>query len=105
MVYQTIRQDPATQSVTIDILGAADYIPPQKDLVRVKSIKGYWKFTPLGGNRVEVVYQVHNDPGGSLPAWLVNSVAVSQPFNTLLNMRKMINLPRYRNAAFDFIRE
>jgi len=105
VVYQTISQDPENQSVTVNILGVADYIPPQKDLVRVKKIKGYWRFTPLGGSRVEVVYQVHNDPGGSLPSWLVNSAAVSQPFNTLLNMRKMVNHPKYRKAGYDYIKE
>jgi len=105
VVYQTIRQDPASQCVTIDILGAADYIPPQKDLVRVKGIKGYWKFTPLAGNRVAVIYQVHNDPGGSLPAWLVNSAAVSQPYQTLLKMREMVKLPKYRNTTYPDIKE
>lgn len=105
VVYNTISQDPENKSITVNILGVADYIPPRKDLVRVKKIKGYWRFTPLADNSVEVVYQVHNDPGGNLPSWLVNSVVVSQPYHTLLNMIKMVNHPKYQNTQFNFIKE
>jgi len=104
-VLNTISQDPKNRIVTIKIEGVPEYIPPQKGLVRVKMIKGYWQFTPLENSCTKVVYQVHNDPGGDLPSWLVNSVAVSQPYNTLLNMKKIVSHPKYQEARYEFIKE
>jgi hypothetical protein len=46
---------------------------------------------------------VLSDPGGGLPAWLVNAVSISQPFNTLENLTKIVKDEKYSDAAFDFI--
>ena len=105
VVHNRVSQDPENRNVTIHITGVPDYIPSRKGLVRVKMIKGFWKFMPMGNGLVEVVYQVHNDPGGGLPSWLVNSVVVTQPYNTLLNMKKMVSRQKYQRAHFDFIKE
>jgi hypothetical protein len=105
VVHNNISQNPETRRVTIHITGEPDYIPPQKEFIRVKMIDGFWEFTPVGNGFVEIVYQVHNDPGGGLPSWLVNSVVVTQPYNTLLNMKKMINQSKYQTPHYDFIKE
>lgn len=105
IVHNTISQLSPGGAVTIDILGVPDYVPQKKGLVRVSMIKGYWQFTPLENGFAEVIYQVHNDPGGDLPSWLVNSVVVSQPYYTMVNMRKIVNEPKYREARYKFIVE
>jgi hypothetical protein len=105
VVHNRISQNPETRRVTIHIKGEPDYIPPKKGLVRVKMIEGFWEFMPMGNGIVEVVYQVHNDPGGGLPPWIVNSVVVTQPYNTLLNMKKMVVRQKYQAAHYDFIKE
>ena len=104
VVLNSIRQEIPKGPVKIDILGVPDYLPEKKGLVRVKMIKGHWLFTPLGEGFTEVVYQVHNDPGGDLPSWLVNSVVVTQPYNTMINMRKLVEEKKYKEARFEFIR-
>ena len=105
IVHTTISQPTPKGPVTIDIRGVPGYIPQKKGLIRVKMIKGFWRFTPLGKGFAEVIYQVHNDPGGDLPSWLVNSVVISQPYHTMINMREMVNKTKYRDARFDFIVE
>lgn len=105
IVHNTIIQDDEDRSVIIKIIGVPDYVPHKKGLVRVKRIDGYWRFTPAENGMVQVTYQVHNDPGGHLPSWLVNSIVVSQPYNTLANMQKMVLLPKYRDAEYEFIEE
>jgi hypothetical protein len=105
VVHNIISQNPENRCVTIHITGVPDYIPPSKGLVRVKMIEGFWKFKPMDNGFVEIVYQVHNDPGGGLPSWLVNSVVVTQPYNTLMNMKEMVSRTEYRVACYDFIRE
>jgi len=105
IVRNVIRQDPEIRVVTIEIEGQPDFIPPNKKLVRVKHIKGFWRFRPLGQGKVEIVYQVHSDPGGGIPAWLVNSFVVKQPFRTLVNMKKIIEESRLPDKKFEFIKE
>ena len=44
---------------------------------------------PKGDNLTEVTYQVHTEPGGSVPSWLANSFVVDAPFNTLSGLRTL----------------
>lgn len=52
-------------------------------LVRMTSLKGRWDIKKIDDSHVEVVYQVHAELGGALPAWVVNLAAVDQPKKTL----------------------
>ncbi len=44
--------------------------PPQAGWVRIEKLRGSWTFTPHDGG-ARVVYVIHTDPGGSLPAFVV----------------------------------
>jgi hypothetical protein len=105
VVRNYIQQDPATLEVTITITAFPNYIPEEPGLMRVRKINGYWYFNPLTDGRVQVIYQVHNEPGGKIPSWLVNSIVITQPYHTLKNMKKMVRLQKYRQAKYDFIKE
>ncbi len=104
-VCKIISQNPEDRVVTIMIKGVPRYIPERPGLVRVKKIEGYWRFTPLDNDIIEVVYLVHSEPGGSLPSWLVNSVVVDQPYYTLVNMKEAVKRPNYQEARYEFIKE
>lgn len=49
---------------------------------------GYWKLVPKNANETEVTYQVHTEPGGSVPSWLANKFVVDAPFNTLKALKE-----------------
>ena len=105
VVRNVIQQDPETLEVTITITAFPDYIPEKPYLMRVRKIDGYWSFNPLTNSQVQVIYQVHNEPGGKIPSWLVNSIVITQPYHTLKNMKKRVKVPKYRQAKYDFIKE
>ncbi|MBB2496124.1 START domain-containing protein [Aquipseudomonas ullengensis] len=67
--------------------GQPQYLPVDKDYVRVASLEGAWTFVPKAAGEVEVTYQVHTEPGGSVPSLLANSFVVDAPFKTLSAMR------------------
>ena len=69
--------------------GQPQYRPQEKDYVRVASLEGTWTFVPKADGQVEVTYQVHTEPGGSVPSWLANSFVVEAPFNTLSGLRAL----------------
>lgn len=39
--------------------------------VRVSKLRGYWLFEPVDGGKTRLTYVVFTDPGGSIPAFLV----------------------------------
>jgi len=46
-----------------------------------------WIFENLDTKKTKVTYQMHAEPGGSLPAWLINSSVVDPPYKTLINLK------------------
>lgn len=69
--------------------GVPDLLPQEKGFVRVASVEGYWRLEPLAEGGVKVTYQLHNEPGGSVPSWLANSFVIDAPFNTLKGLRTL----------------
>ncbi|MCP4454199.1 MAG: START domain-containing protein [Planctomycetes bacterium] len=105
VLHNVTSQDGSTLVVTIKVIGKPDHIARKKNIVRIKRIESVWQFTPKPDGFVEVVYQALSDPSGTLPAWLVNSAVVSQPYSTLLKMRKVIKRKTYQDATLAFIKE
>ena len=93
------------KKVTITIEGKPKYIPEIPGIVRVKYLKGIWQFTPKKNNTVAILYQVHCEPGGNLPSWLVNSVVVDQPYETLCNLKTYVLKEKYQKKKYSFIKE
>ena len=54
--------------------------PEDDDVVRIQQLEGFWEITDLKNGYIRLVQQCLADPGGSLPAWLVNSSVVDSPF-------------------------
>lgn len=83
----------ADGSLTRQLEGAPKYIPEEQGFVRVAEVQGYWKLVPKGPNSTEVTYQVHTEPGGSVPSWLANKFVVDAPFNTLKALKARAEKP------------
>ena len=75
-------------TLTRTLEGTPSYLPDEKGFVRVAQVKGFWKLVPKGANQTEVTYQVHTEPGGSVPSWLANKFVVDAPFNTLKALKE-----------------
>lgn len=51
--------------------------PPREGMVRVEICTGFYLVEAIdGGAHTRLTYQIHTDPGGSLPAWLANRANV-----------------------------
>jgi hypothetical protein len=87
-VLKVTTVEGADGSVTRELEGDPKYIPEEKGFVRVAQVEGFWKFVPKGANLTEVTYQVHTEPGGSVPSWLANKFVVDAPFNTLKALKE-----------------
>ncbi len=105
IVHNVISQDKDTLVVTIKQTGKPDHIKEKKNITRVKKIEGLWQFTPKKDGNIEIVYQNLSDPGGAIPVWLVNSSLVSQPYETLLKLQKVVKREKYQKATLEFVIE
>lgn len=101
-----INQDPASLAVTVDSRGIdLPALPPRPGLVRMPAMWGRWVFRPLGNGQVEVTMSGQADPGGHIPAFLVNLMIEDTPFNTLRGLRRAIAAAGYQQARVEGIRE
>ncbi|MGR5062944.1 START domain-containing protein [Photobacterium sp. DNB22_13_2] len=103
VVLNKTTQNPESLVVTLEQRGIPEYLPLKNGVVRVKSLTSRWVFTPVSDSVTHIHYQVLTDPGGKLPAWLINMVSVSQPYNTLLGLKDMVKLEKYHNQHYPHI--
>jgi hypothetical protein len=88
---ETKSIDEKNSSVNYSIQALPDYLPAKSGKVRVLMINSHWSFTPLSDGKTEIYFQQHSNPGGSIPSFLVNALAVDTPMNSLKNFRRSIN--------------
>lgn len=96
-------QDTHTRVVTIYGPTEPDYLPVKKDIVRVPKSEGKWVISPLGKDRIRVDYTLRADPGGDLPAWLVNMFVTKGPMESFRKLKQQLKKPVYVNAKLPFI--
>ena len=92
-----IPQDIKTKIVTVASKGISDMIPPETNKVRVPEMSASWNFTPKVDGTVDGEYQLFVDPGGDIPSWIVNMFAGEGPYNSIINMKKMLTLDKYKS--------
>jgi hypothetical protein len=69
---------------------------PKSAEVRMPRNSGSWVLTPEdGGRSTRVVYQVLVDPGGDIPAWMVNRMQAQKVPDLFALLKKAANMPRY----------
>ena len=101
-----ISQDPSSRATTVKLssvaveklpIAAQKAMPKAGTAVRVGAAQGFFELTPVSDTQTKVVFQLHLDPGGGLPASLVNALIVDNPFETLKAMAKHVAKPQYAN--------
>jgi ribosome-associated toxin RatA of RatAB toxin-antitoxin module len=66
-----------------------DYIKEMKGLERLKKGRGRWELKGID-NKVKITYQFAADPGVAVPNWIINMFLVDGPFETLTNLKKLV---------------
>lgn len=105
VVYSRVRQDPDTKVVTSESENVTGLVPEKKGIVRIPMLKSVWTLIPKENSTVDVSYELSVDPGGWIPAWLVNLTMATGPYNTILSMREELKKEKYQSTKFTFIKE
>jgi ribosome-associated toxin RatA of RatAB toxin-antitoxin module len=101
IVHSTHTQNNSTKQVLIELASEPNLAKRQPGLVRITTLLGQWRLTPLKHNQVNVIYEMNVDPGGNIPKWLVNAMAVDLPLYTLKKFRNVVKEAKYVNAKVD----
>jgi hypothetical protein len=86
-----LSADVASKTLAIRMHSVDDPAAPRTDYVRGNLSDGSWILTSIdGGSRTHVAAEIHADPRGSIPAWIVNLFQKNWGYNTLMSLRKQV---------------
>lgn len=105
VAHLIVKQDPETKVVYIDGPAVPGFVPLKKGIVRIDHSTGKWVLTPTANNHVKVIYTLQVDPGGNIPAWLVNMFAAEGPTQSFKALKLQLQKPAYQHAALPFIKD
>ena len=74
------------------------------DLISITRSRGAYTLTHIDEKRTSVVWQVHAEPGGKIPTWIVNMMVVDMPYYSLLNLVTIVKEPKYRDMTKEKLR-
>jgi hypothetical protein len=84
--------DAAKKQVVLKAHSVSDPSVPETGLVRGEVVSSTFTLTALDhGQRTRVVTEVHSDPKGSIPKWLVNRFQKSWAYGTIKGLRAQVN--------------
>jgi hypothetical protein len=96
---------PSRDVVIIESHAIPDFIAEKEGIVRIKSSSAKWTMKSIGNNMLKIDYEIQFDPGGTVPAWLINMFVTKGPYETFERLQERMQRPVYHNVRFDFIKE
>jgi hypothetical protein len=73
----------------IKVASKPTFLPEKKGFVRIPFSQETWVITAITPEKSKVEYYLKIDPGGSLPALLVNLFSTKGPFESFVNLREL----------------
>ena len=71
----------------------------REGIIRVTDCSSTFVLRKIDETHTEIDYQVHIDPGGSLPKWLIAWASRKVPFDTLINLEGHVKKTRAKYAG------
>jgi hypothetical protein len=103
--HYKIRQNPETLELTVVSKAVPNLLPEIEGVVRVKKSKTQWRIRPIGNNILKGEYYLSVDPGGDVPAWLINLFITEGPYGSLLKLKSIINEVPHKDARYSWLKE
>jgi len=105
VVNVKLVQDALTKVITITSTSKPDLSPKVPSYVRIIEFKASWTLIPLKDGNVQAVYQLLVNPGGYVPAWLVNLAVVDGPYETTLHFKDWVMKDKYQGSKVPYIKD
>ena len=87
-----------TDQVELHLASTVHPKAPETIGVRANLINSRYLLTPVdGGKRTRIEVEIHTDPRGLLPTWLVNLIQKSWPLKTLKGIKAQLKKPHVKD--------
>jgi len=93
ILEQSTSFDSAIQVLKIESRTVSYDYPQNEDLIRVPLLVAKWNVSSVK-NSLKIEYTLRIDPGGSVPAWLVNIAMTEGPYNSFLKLKNELKQKR-----------
>lgn len=90
VINMKFKEDNNTKIHRIVTSSDPSELPKKAGLVRVPYFKAVWQVKPVDKNKLSINYVVSVNPGGGLPAWLVNAFAIKGPYETFRKLEGLL---------------
>ena len=90
ILHTTIRRDSLNRFLMVRSVAEAAYAPEKAGKVRIRSSNVNWYVTMPSVNTIHIVYTLEVDPGGNVPAWLVNSFVEKGPYESFKKLKSRL---------------
>jgi hypothetical protein len=102
-IYLNIfRWDSTSKNLHVENRMLPDYLGRKDNIVRLEG-GGYWNAKVLDNDMLDISFCLQVNPGGNIPAWLVNIMIDTMPFSTMYELRRVMGEKKYEDRNFDFI--
>ncbi len=93
-VYRGLAvQDASSGVVSLDLHSVEHADAPPTIGVRAHLVDSRYVLTPISDEQCRIAVEIHTDPKGWMPAWLVNMIQESWPLKTLNGVRSELARP------------
>jgi START domain len=90
VIHLTMNLDSLNRFLKITGTGVPNFIPEKSGKVRVPRSSVNWYVTMPSSTSIKIVYTFDADPGGTLPAWLVNMFADKGPYESFKKLSALL---------------
>ncbi len=90
VVHLRVMKDSLHRFVKVSSNSENRFVPEKSGKVRIVYSSVNWYVTMPTAKTISVVYTFEADPGGSLPAWLVNSFADKAPYESFKKLSEIL---------------
>lgn len=90
VVLQMHIDDREEGKLTFRTSALPNFKEQKKGIVRMPKFEAVWNYTSENNGTIKVESFIHTEPGGSLPAWLINSMLTDAPFYSISELRKIV---------------
>lgn len=82
-------EEQTPDKILLSIKAIPNLISPKDKTIRISDLKGFWLLEKHSSG-IKATQQIYMDPGGSVPAFIVNSLIVKGPLKTFSSLKKTL---------------